>query len=245
MSRTHRFSSLAAHHLAAWAVGWALSASAQAHGSTHDSPIAIPPASVAVHGPLPAPAHGVTDLKFSEMLKMPIGPKGTEPTERLLALHGKKVRLVGYMAQQSDPAQGKLILTPNPIMIGEADESLSDDVPGNAVFVHLNATHAHKTIPNLRGLLQFTGTLQVGAQDEGHGRTSSIRLLIDENTSRRLTTNARTTNARTTKAGSTKAGSPSRQQRHDDHADHGSHDSHAHEHPSGKRATSPVASATP
>lgn len=232
MSRTLRFSFVfSAHHLAVCAVGIALSASVQAHGPAHDAPIAIPPASVAVHGPLPAPARGVTDLKFSEMIKLPIGPKGTEPTERLLALHGKKVRLVGYMAQQSDPARGKLILTPNQIMVGEADESLSDDVPGNAVFVHLTATHANKVIPNLRGLLQLTGTLQVGALDEGNGRISSIRLLIDENTSRRLTTNARPA----------KAGS-SRKHHDDDHADH---DSHAHGHQSGKRATSPVASATP
>jgi hypothetical protein len=152
--------------------------------------IAIPPAAVAVQGPLSKAPAGVTDLKFQDMIKMPIGPKGLEPTARLLSLHQQRVRLVGYMASQEQSVPGILILSPMPVNLGDEDESLSDDLPGNAVFVHLSPRYADKATPNLQGLLQLTGTLSVGAQSEADGHVSSIRLTLDDATSRLLTTQA-------------------------------------------------------
>ena len=46
-----------------------------------------------------APA-GVVDLKFQELFKLPVGERGLEPSEKLVALDGKRVRIVGYMVQQ-------------------------------------------------------------------------------------------------------------------------------------------------
>ncbi len=159
-----------------------------AQASTELANIAIPPASVAVHGKLPAPAAGEIDLKFGEMFKMPIGPKGLEPTDKLLSLNGKRVRLIGFMAEQETSAKGVIILTPMPVSLGDEDESLSDDLPGNAAFVHLASPYADKPVPNMRGLLHLSGTLQLGPQDEADGHVSSIRLMLDDKTSRLLTT---------------------------------------------------------
>lgn len=161
---------------------------AWAHGALAN--IALPPSSVAVRGALrPLPAD-TSELKFNEMLKMPIGPQGLEPTPKLQSLHQKKVRLVGFMATQESSRPGFLILTPMPVNLGDEDESLSDDLPGNAVFVHLAPRYAHKSVPNLQGLIQLTGVLSVGAHEEPDGHVSTTRLTLDEPTSRLLTTAA-------------------------------------------------------
>jgi hypothetical protein len=174
--------------LGATALSTLLLAATAAHATLAN--IALPPAPVAVTGPIGSPPAGITDLKFKEMFKTPVGPKGLEPSERLLALHGRKVRLVGYMATQEESRPGGLILTPMPVNLGDEDESLSDDLPGNAVFIHLNSKYAAKAVPNLQGLLRMTGTLSVGAFEEADGHVSSIRLELDEPTSRLLTTRA-------------------------------------------------------
>ena len=153
---------------------------AVAHGGAATIP--VPPELAATA----APAVGATDLKFSEIFRLPIGPTGLEPSAKLLSLAGKKVRLVGYMASVELPIPGRLVMTPLPVSLGDEDESLSDDLPATAVFVHLSAVHAQSTVPNLRGLLQVVGTLELGAQDEPDGHVSSVRLRLDEPASSRL-----------------------------------------------------------
>ncbi|TAK97379.1 MAG: hypothetical protein EPO09_04175 [Aquabacterium sp.] len=154
--------------------------------------MALPPKAVAVQAPLAAPPKDVEHLKFQDMFKAPVGPQGLEPSARLLSLHGRKVRMVGYMATQEESKAGMLILAPMPVNLGDEDESLSDDLPGNAVFVHLARPYAARLVPNLQGLLQFTGTLSVGAFEEADGHVSAVRLELDEATSRLLTTQATT-----------------------------------------------------
>ena len=146
----------------------------------------VPPTGLAVRLPIEAPIAGVTELKFSEMFKMPVGPQGLEPSERLLSLNGKTVRLIGYMVDTESRAPGTLILTPLPVSKGHEDESLADDLPPSAVFVHLSGPAAQQSVRSLRGLIQLTGTLQVGAADEADGRVSAIRLRVDDATSRLL-----------------------------------------------------------
>lgn len=152
--------------------------------------MALPPKAVAVSAPLAPPPKDVEHLKFQDMFKTPVGPKGLEPSARLMSLHGRKVRMVGYMATQEESKAGVLILAPMPVNLGDEDESLSDDLPGNAVFVHLARPYAERLVPNLQGLLQFTGTLSVGAFEEADGHVSAVRLELDDKTSRLLTTQA-------------------------------------------------------
>ena len=136
------------------------------------------PASLVVHGELMSPPAGVSDIKFGELFKMPVGPRGLEPTEKLLSLNGKRVRLVGYMAHQEVPTERLFVLAPLPVSLGDEDESLSDDLPPSAVFVHIETT-AHRNIPYMSGLIRLSGTLSVGAQQEVDGHISAVRLQLD------------------------------------------------------------------
>ena len=120
----------------------------------------------------------VSDLKFREFYKMPVGPHGLQPTDKLMELNNKQVRMVGYMVKEENSTPGILILSPLPVELGDEDESLADDLPPTAVFVHLQQ-EAKQVIPYVSGLLQLTGQLSVGSEAEPDGRISSVRLLLD------------------------------------------------------------------
>jgi hypothetical protein len=134
----------------------------------------------------PAPLAGVTDLKFRDFFKMPFGPRGLEPSARLLQLDGRPVRLVGYMARQDEPSAGMFILSPLPVHMGGDDDSFADDLPASAVFVRLSPAQQTTRLPFMPGLLALTGTLQVGASDEADRRVSAVRLLLIEAQSQAL-----------------------------------------------------------
>ena len=143
------------------------------HAETIEVPIALK-----VSGPLPPPSVGTTDLKFHEIFKLPIGPRGLEPSERIVGLNGKQVRMVGYMAKEENPTPGLFILSPLPVNMGDEDESFADDLPASAVFVHMGTAN-NNVVPYLPGLLKLTGVLQFGAQQEPDGRISTVRILLD------------------------------------------------------------------
>lgn len=168
------------HHFATLLLALAAAGNAAAHGGSATVPV---PPELGVTASVPT---GATDLKFAEIFRLPVGPKGLEPSTKLLSLDGKGVRLVGYMASVELPVAGRLILAPLPVTLGDEDESLSDDLPVTAVFVHLSPAYAERIVPNLRGLVQLVGALQLGPLDEPDGHVSSVRLMLDEATSRRL-----------------------------------------------------------
>jgi hypothetical protein len=136
------------------------------------------PEALAVTGELSPPPAGVTDLKFRELFKLPIGPRGLEPSEKLIGLNGKLVRMVGYMAKEENPTSGMFILSPLPVNMGDEDESFADDLPASAVFVHLESAR-NEFASYLPGLIKLTGVLKFGTQQEPDGRVSVIRLMLD------------------------------------------------------------------
>ena len=154
---------------------------ASAHGGGATSRIsaeAVAMSGFGVPGNLqPAPA-GVSDLKFREIYPMPVGPRGLELSERVRALDGKRVRMVGYMVEQELPTRGGFILSPLPATIGDEDESLADDLPPSVVFVRLEGDNESQ-LSFMPGLLHFTGTLGVGPREEADGRIHSLRLNLD------------------------------------------------------------------
>jgi hypothetical protein len=62
--------------------------------------------------------------------------------------------------------------------LGDEDESLADDLPASAVYIHLESA-SKEFVVYLPGLIKLTGTLQFGAQQEPDGRVSTVRLLLD------------------------------------------------------------------
>jgi len=155
---------------------------AQAHSpsSTGATPAgATTPAALAVDRALGAAPAGVADLKFRDLFKLPVGPKGLEPTAKVRRLDGKRVRIVGYMVHQQPPLAGGFLLSPLPVEAGDEDESLADDIPASAIFVSLPA-HAGVTAPMLPGLIKVTGCLKLGTREiRGSDRVAAARIELD------------------------------------------------------------------
>jgi len=150
------------------------------------------PALLAVSGPLAAPPRGVAELKFRDVFKLPVGPKGLEPTDTLRKLDGKRVRLVGYMVQWETPIASGFLLSPLPVAAGDEDESLADDIPPSALFVSL-PKGSGTTVPNLPGLIKVSGTLRVGAYEvAGASRVVPARIELDGDVERALLRLAKT-----------------------------------------------------
>jgi len=120
-----------------------------------------------------------TDLKFRDFFALPIGPKGLAPSARLLALDGQRVHIVGYMARQEQPSAGIVIVAPLPVVLGDEDESFSDDLPATTLYVHLADAERDHAVPWKPGLQSFSGVLQLGAMREADGRMSFVRLQLD------------------------------------------------------------------
>lgn len=137
-----------------------------------------PPTALQVRAELPPPT-GTTDLKFRDFFALPIGPRGLVPSERLLGLAGQRVRIIGYMARQEQPSAGILIVAPLPVVLGDEDESFSDDLPASTLYVHLADADRDRGVPWMPGLLSFTGVLRIGATSEADGRMSFVRLELD------------------------------------------------------------------
>ena len=156
---------------------------AQGHGV--DMPTVPVPPQLAVRGAL-APDPDLPDLRFGDIFRTPVGPLGLVPGERLLALAGQRVRMVGYSARWRDAPPGLMILSPLPVALGGEDESFADDLPASAVHVHLSGPAAQRVLPAFQGLMVLTGHLQVGRVAESDGRNSHVRLLLDEPTSNAL-----------------------------------------------------------
>lgn len=148
-----------------------------AHEAGHEHAQPLMSSALQVNGPLPTLPAGVTELKFSEIYKLPVGPRGLEPSAKLLSLNGKQVRLLGYMAKQDEATPGVFILSPLPVLMGHEDESFADDMPATSVFVHLHdARQINGYVP---GLINLSGVLSVGEWHEADGRISYVRLQLD------------------------------------------------------------------
>ena len=138
-----------------------------------------------VQGKVGPPPAGVADIKFREFFKMPIGPAGLEPTEKLLGLNGKRVRVFGYMVNAEDPSPGPFILAPLAVSMAEKEDGPADDMPATVAFVHVE-NGKDWVVPHVPGLLKLTGILSLGPKEEPDGRVSAVRLLADADLSRKL-----------------------------------------------------------
>lgn len=151
------------------------------------------PSVVSMNGELPPAPTDVTDLKFHDFFKLPVGKRGLELTDKFLGLNGKRVRIVGYMAKAETPTPGMFVLSPLPVDLGDEDESLSDDLPASALFVHTGASQF--AVPHITGLIKLTGTLSIGSQEEADGHVSMARLILDPEISMALEHEAKSVNA--------------------------------------------------
>ena len=142
--------------------------------------------SLAVRRDLGPPPAGVADLRFHDLFKTPVGDRGLEPGAKLVALDGKRVRVVGYMVRQQPEPVGRFLLSPLPADISDEDEPLADDLPANVITVNIPGA-ANQAVPLLPGLIQITGVLRIGAHvDSESGRVSWVQILLDPKPARAL-----------------------------------------------------------
>jgi hypothetical protein len=146
---------------------------------THAEPVQqyLTPKSISVNPNASQKLADVSDLKFNEFYKMPVGPKGLELTPKLISLIGKKVSIAGYMAKAEPAIPGLFVLSPIPVEMGDDDEKLVDDFPPNVIFVHTNDHQL--AVPHIDGQINLTGILEVGSFDEVDGHVSTFRLELD------------------------------------------------------------------
>jgi hypothetical protein len=128
---------------------------------------------------LPPLPEGVAELKFSDLYKMPVGPRGLELTEKVRALDGRRVRVLGFMVRQAKSDPGLLMLAPYELTTNEVEFGASDDLPPSLIFVVV-PKYDDVAVPFTPGPLLLTGTLEVGRREEPDGRFSEIRLKLDE-----------------------------------------------------------------
>jgi hypothetical protein len=126
--------------------------------------------------PMPA---GTSVLRFEQFFRLPVGPRGLEPTPALRALDGKRIRLFGYMVLHDAPQPGVFLLSPMPVILAEQADGAVDDLPPAVVTVRLPATLGGRRPPFVPGILMVEGVLGVGASDEPDGRRSFVRLQLD------------------------------------------------------------------
>lgn len=115
-----------------------------------------------------------TPLKASELFD----PGATlEVSAKARALDGKRVRIVGFMAQMELPPKGGFFLSPRPVHCDEAGGGTAD-LPPESVMVIANSAR-NREVPFMEGALEMTGVFDVGNRADSDGRVSAFRLILD------------------------------------------------------------------
>jgi hypothetical protein len=117
------------------------------------------------------------EVTFADLLAP--GPK-LAPSPKAVALAGKRVRLVGFMAELEDPPRGAFYLTARPVKCDEGGGG-TGDLPPDAVRVVVR-TAAGQEIPFYPGAIEVSGVLGLGTAADDEGRPSYFRITLDRST---------------------------------------------------------------
>jgi len=114
-------------------------------------------------------------IEFREFFEADVGE--LKPSAKLLGLNGRRVRLIGFMAQMEQPPSGAFYLCPRPVFADESGGGTAD-LPVGSVRVIVRSAKGKK-FPFIARAIEVTGILEVGAQADEDGTVSSIRLILD------------------------------------------------------------------
>lgn len=126
--------------------------------------------------PRPALKAAPVTIDFSEFYVF--GPRAPEPTAKLLGLNGKRVTLVGFMAQMELPPRGGFYLAPYPAVCDESGAGRGGLPPPSVLVLPLAARG--KEVAFVDGALEVTGILDVGNKPSDDGEVASLRLILDD-----------------------------------------------------------------
>jgi hypothetical protein len=99
------------------------------------------------------------------------------PSERARALHGRRVKLVGYMAELEEAPKGTFFLASRPVRCDEGGAG-TGDLPPDAVRVVVRSAQ-REVVPFYPGRLEATGVLLVGNTVDDEGRPAMFQLVLD------------------------------------------------------------------
>ena len=105
-----------------------------------------------------------------------------QPSERLLALDGQRVRIQGFMARMEDGPAGAFYLASHPVNCDEGGAG-TGDLPPDAVLVTVPWA-AGVEIPFLAGPREVVGVLHLGAATRPDGTPARIRIVLDSPTAK-------------------------------------------------------------
>jgi hypothetical protein len=128
--------------------------------------------------PDPKPDPPPEEIAFAEFFDPAPSRRGLKPSARLLGVAGKRVRIVGFMAQMEKPPKGGFILCSRPVFATEAGGGTAD-LPPDAVLVVVQSA-AGKELEKVPGPLEVTGLLELGVREDEDGRVSRIRIILDK-----------------------------------------------------------------
>lgn len=126
---------------------------------------------------LPPLPDGVEELGFQEFYRNPVGPRGLEPSAKLLSLNGKRVRILGFVAEMERANKRNIIFAPVPLKPQPEEYGLADEIPATHVLVTIPG-NPETQVPLVPGALLLTGTLAVGQSSED-GESSFVRMVLD------------------------------------------------------------------
>jgi hypothetical protein len=126
---------------------------------------------------LPPLPEGVEELSFQEFYKNPVGPRGLEPSTKLLSLNGKRVRVLGFVAEMELANKRNIILAPLPLKPQPEEYGLADEIPAAHILVTIPGDPSVQ-VPFQSGPLLLAGTITVG-NSTADGETSFVRMVLD------------------------------------------------------------------
>ncbi|HTU61394.1 MAG TPA: hypothetical protein VMF89_23225 [Polyangiales bacterium] len=132
----------------------------------------LPPSTAKSPQPLPADA----TLQFSELFAS--GSSELQPSATAQQLVGKRVRMVGFMAELEHGPVGSFYLTAQPVHCDESGAGTAD-LPIASVKVAVPFA-ANKRIPHIDGALEVIGAFELGNETDAQGFPSSFRLRLDD-----------------------------------------------------------------
>jgi len=139
-------------------------------------------------------SRGPQSLSFNEFFEP--SDRELKPSQKLLALNGQRVKMVGYMVDMENAPFGAFYLAPRPVFCDEAGGGTAD-LPPESVRVIVRSAQGKK-IQFIPRALEVTGILEVGNLLEEDGQVSAIRLILDRPKDKRI--RARAKHAKPTQA---------------------------------------------
>lgn len=152
------------------AAAWSAFQSRSAHTllEAHRLPLVVPP--------LPG---GVEELSFKDFFEPVVGDRGLNYTDRLRALGGKRVRIIGHMVREPVRSRGVFLLTPWPVRVENDGYCITETLPPATLHVVMPGVEGSRPTPYVPGPLILSGVLEVGIVQTADGRNSAVRLLLD------------------------------------------------------------------